>query len=190
MKEKVLAIAEQLPPLSPELARLADQITFPPRTDNNPGVFDRGWIDEINFNWPTFRTVALELLSTRTDSPNINLLPITESDLYNEFILPKPVLRDEIINMRGKDLRYIYRYFALGKEIGSDDNQEPLLRIKRMEMLQLYIAAFARKYLLLKHAVPEVQYTELSYEESSAFAYLNRLMRTKPERGGPLLNAR
>ena len=174
----------------PDLLSFVDRISLPRRTGMNPkhGI-DRMWLSTVTSDWPTFREAAIDWLATRPGSTAVDLLSLDDRSLNEEFTLLKSEIRRKILKVReSKDVQNVHHFFILGEKVGEGVTQESILRITRREMLQLYIIVYARKYLIWKYL--ETPAPDVNTDESSLFDHIDKIMRAKPYRGGPLLNVR
>lgn len=196
--ERLTSLPIQLPQLSPEVFRQMGDIPFPETKSTEPG-WDQAWIEDVRLHWPAFRHLAIQVYMARTEPAEINLLPENGESLDEQFTLTKSQIREKVIRMRGKDLRHLYNHFEIGQETGRTESNEPVFNITRKQMLQLYIGAFAHKYLVLEYPMLKIEdfYPMQSsptngrrYEETPKFDRLDKMTREEPFRGGPLLNAR
>jgi len=188
---------------NPDLKPYVEKIPFPKRTEKSPsGVTDRIWVNGFTSNWTHFRDTAIDWLATRGPA-EIDLLLFDNKSLNEEFRLSKPAIRKNVLRIRKmEDLRDVYRFFSLGREVGKNEIGETILSITRKELLQLCIAAYSRKYLLLqrRNQLASNTASNLSSEsswgvnpaaavdENEFFAHVDKIMRMKPERGGPLFS--
>lgn len=181
----------------PDIVSGMSKIGIPSRTDRKPTRgFESKWINSVTSRWPVYRKVAIEWLAARpTFHEGVDLLLFDEKSLNEEFTLSKSEIRTMLKIKRKDDAMYTYRYFALGREIGKDVNQSAILSITRRELLQLYIATYARKY--MNWQVQEGSFVRRTYsvrvqndDEDGTFDRLDRLMKEKPEHGGPLMTVR
>lgn len=178
------------------------QLTQPQRTETNPiSNLHKTWLQRIENDWPQLCVKALEELSSREDAvltvPNTN-----EADLDERFQFRKSDIRLYIINMGTQsDIRAMFNYFEVGTAVEVEEprkqHEEEFFDVTRLELLQTYVAIHTlldmsvrvgkNKRKLRKGVRPKKKNVP---SDERTLQMLDRLMRQKPYKGGPLMTVK
>ena len=177
-------------------------IEKPLRTETQPSSnVHKAWVEAIDANWPQLSRAAFKALGAHEDAV-LNPELVSETDLQERFQFRKSDVRLYILNMGTQsDIKAAFSFFQVGKAIETEEprkqHEEQFYDVTRLQLLQVYVAIHALLDMSTKvgkgrrRLIGGRKKERLSEPtDKKTFLMLDKLMRQRPYKGGPLMAVR